>query len=554
MIIQNNITALNAHRQLGGNNSAVAKNLEKLSSGFKINRAGDDAAGLAISEKMRAQIKGLETAQKNALDGISLVQTAEGALTEVHSMLNRMVELSTQSANGTYSNEVDRQALQAEMSSLKDEIDRISDNTNFNGINLLDGSLGTNGSAGPNGANVTVTSSTQTSSTTESDALAYTAATAVGDKVSYTVAWKNEDGTESAKTVELTLKELQTAGSKAVFVSADGTEYSSAAVNTEHTQDDITNAILSELNKDNKFSSQFQASAAAGVFTIDSKKGGVSGAEIKGLTSSGLVAGGGINAANTTVGVDASDIIGISSAVASKASSADDIQSAIFEIDGKKFLLNSGADSLTADQLRTLDADVSVINIAGAAYAAADDAVNVAAEITRQTGIELEVNAAAGPAGTNIPANAIVVKNSSVKIDTSGVGVDKSLTLQVGDTANQTISIAVENMSTTALNLKDTDVSTAEGAKIAIDNIKTAINSVSSQRANLGAVQNRLEHTINNLGVTTENMTAAESRIRDVDMAKEMMDFTKNNVLTQAAQAMLAQANQQPQSVLQLLR
>ena len=143
MRIQHNIAALNSYRNLTGNNSAVSKNLEKLSSGYRINRAGDDAAGLAISEKMRAQITGLNTAQKNAQDGVSLVQTAEGALTEVHSMLNRMVELADQSANGTYDNAVDRANLQKEIKSLKDEINRIADSTNFNGINLLDGSLST---------------------------------------------------------------------------------------------------------------------------------------------------------------------------------------------------------------------------------------------------------------------------------------------------------------------------------------------------------------------------------------------------------------------------
>ena len=151
MRIQHNIAALNSYRNLTGNNNAVSKNLEKLSSGYRINRAGDDAAGLAISEKMRAQITGLNTAQKNAQDGVSLVQTAEGALTEVHSMLNRMVELADQSANGTYDNPVDRANLQKEIASLKDEIDRIADSTNFNGINLLDGSLSTSTTTTLNG-------------------------------------------------------------------------------------------------------------------------------------------------------------------------------------------------------------------------------------------------------------------------------------------------------------------------------------------------------------------------------------------------------------------
>ena len=272
MRIQHNISALNAHRQLGSNQTGIAKNLEKLSSGYRVNRAGDDAAGLAISEKMRSQIKGLETAQKNAQDGISLVQTAEGALTEVHSMLNRMVELATQSANGTYENSVDRAALQAEVTSLRAEINRIADNTNFNKKNLLDGT---------------------------------------GD-----------------------------------------------------------------------------------------------------------------------------------------------------------FSLQVGPSS----------AEVITVNI------------------------------------------------GAMSAGTIGIG-------------------------TSAVN-----IATATGAKDAITAINAAINTVSTQRANLGAIQNRLEHTISNLGVTAENMTAAESRIRDVDMAKEMMEFTKNNILSQAATSMLAQANQTPQGVLQLLQ
>lgn len=274
MRIQNNLMAMNAHRALGNNNIATSKSLEKLSSGFKINRAGDDAAGLAISEKMRSQIKGLETAQANANDGISLVQTAEGALTEVHSMLNRMVELATKSANGTISatDTVDRAAIQEEVDSLIKEIDRIATHTKFNNVALL----------------------------------------------------------------------------------------------------------------------------------------------------------------------------------------------------------------------------------------------------------------------------------------STGAGTIK---LQVGETSAQTISVALTAMSFTGIaGATVLKVDTQTDASSAIDTINDAINKVSTQRAAFGAIQNRLEHTINNLSVTSENLTAAESRIRDVDMAKEMMSFTKNNILSQAAQSMLAQANQQPQGVLQLLR
>ena len=281
MRIQHNITALNAHRNLSNNNSFVGKNLEKLSSGYKINRAGDDAAGLAISEKMRAQITGLETAQKNAQDGVSLVQTAEGALTEVHSMLNRMVELATQSANGTYST-LNRGEMQKEIEQLKTEINRISDSANFNG----------------------------------------------------------------------------------------------------------------------------------------------------------------------------------------------------------KFLFNAAS------------------------------------------------------------------------------GATEKITLHVGETSDNfnQIGVTLGRMatdsigSTTLAMVADIDISDVAGAKDAIDIANAAIDAISSMRSTFGALQNRLDHTINNLGVQTENITAAESRIRDVDMAKEMMAYTKNNILVQASQAMLAQANQVPQGVLQLLQ
>ena len=268
MRIQHNIAALNANRQLSGNNSAVSKNLEKLSSGYRINRAGDDAAGLSISEKMRAQITGLDTAQKNAEDGVSLIQTAEGALTEVHSMLNRMVELATQSANGIYE-KADREKIESEVNALTSEITRIAGNTTFNGQKLL-----------------------------------------------------------------------------------------------------------------------------------------VSGQQ----------------------------------------------------------------------------------------------------------------------------------------------------TFQIGPSSQDQITVTLNSMDATALGLATIVVTTVAGAKASIDSITSAINAVSKYRSDLGAVQNRLEHTINNLSVNSENLSAAESRIRDVDMAKEMMNYTKNNILTQAAQSMLAQANQLPQGVLQLLQ
>ncbi len=401
MRIQHNIAALNSYRNLTGNNNAVSKNLEKLSSGYKINRAGDDAAGLAISEKMRAQITGLNTAQKNAQDGVSLVQTAEGALTEVHSMLNRMVELADQSANGTYDNAVDRANLQKEINSLQDEIDRIADSTNFNGINLLDGSL-------------------STSTTSTISGTADTAAKKAGVDLKFTFG-----GQFDGKTVNVTLAH-GAAGNKAV-VNANGAITLTVDASKNYTADDIKGIL---------------ANADISAITDTDKK-----AEMSNLLK--------------TVSVVGSGVEGVTG--------------------GTTFATTAGT--------------------------------------------------ATDPAG-------------------------EALTLQIGDTSadfNQ-MTVSVGDMHTKALGIDGIDISNQDGAKAAVDKIKAAINSVSSTRGDLGAIQNRLEHTINNLSVTAENMTAAESRIRDVDMANEMMAYTKNNILVQSSQAMLAQANQIPQGVLQLLQ
>ena len=400
MRIQHNIAALNSYRNLTGNNNAVSKNLEKLSSGYRINRAGDDAAGLAISEKMRAQITGLNTAQKNAQDGVSLVQTAEGALTEVHSMLNRMVELADQSANGTYDNAVDRANLQKEIASLKDEIDRIADSTNFNGINLLDGSLST--------------------------------------KTTTTLA-----GTE--------------AGTK-------------AGVDLKFT-----------------FAEQFK------------------GKEI-------------------TVALE------------HKASAKDKIEATV-GADGKITLKMDATVAHSASAIKEALANADIINVA------AEDKAKMSSLLASATVTGAGTTGATGGDGFVATATTTPPKG-------------KSLTLQIGDTSadfNQ-MAVSVGDMHGEALGIADIDISTQVGAQTAVDKIKSAINSVSSTRGDLGAIQNRLEHTINNLSVTAENMTAAESRIRDVDMANEMMAYTKNNILVQSSQAMLAQANQLPQGVLQLLQ
>ena len=415
MIIQHNISAMNAHRQLATNNSNVAKSLEKLSSGYRINKAGDDAAGLAISEKMRGQISGLKQATRNAQDGISLIQTAEGALQETHSILQRMRELAVQSANGVYDDTVDRANLNKEVKALKSEIDRIASSTEFNGKKLLDGSM-----TGVETSQVLATD-TDAAAAVDGSAVAGTAGTNTGITVAVDT-----------------------------FTSANKTEA------------DAKNAIADAIN-----------TTGLGITTDASSK--VSEATLTGYTV-----------------------------------------------------------AIAADQ----------------ASATLTDAKGYSVKVDfAGTGVASKTDASV-KAGTVTDAEA-EIKKGDVLTPASG-----ALTLQIGanGVADQQVALNVGDMSTKGIDIDAITIDTRANANLAIASIDTAINTVSGTRADLGALQNRLDHTINNLGVTKENLTASESRIRDVDMADEMMTYTKNNILTQAAQAMLAQANTLPQGVLQLLQ
>lgn len=367
------MNAMNAHRMMSGNTNAAGKSMEKLSSGLRINKAGDDAAGLAISEKMRGQIRGLDQASRNAQDGISLIQTAEGGMNEIHSILQRMRELSVQSANDTNTT-VDRGALNGEVTQLKGEIDRIAGQTQFNTKNLLNGDVTT-----------ALDKDTATS-------------TLLGDGAFDSISFSGL---------------------------AAGTWTLASQADNSYTLTDGTSTLISNI----------PTPAAAGTISF-----------------------GGPNGQTVTINVN---------------------------------------NSYAADAFDTLAFDVT----------------------------------------------------------SSG-----SLSLQIGANANQNLSVSIDDMRITGggtaemAALSAATVDTQANANTAVTTINNAIEKVSSSRASLGAYQNRLEHTINNLNTSSENLTAAESRIRDVDMAKEMMNFSKNNILSQAAQAMLAQANSQPQGILQLLR
>ncbi len=528
MVIQHNIPALNAYRQLGINNNNLSGNLEKLSSGYRINRAADDAAGLAISEKMRAQITGLNRAVLNAQDGASLIQTAEGALTEVHDMLNRMVELATQSANGTIQAD-DRQKIEAEVTALKGEIDRISEATNFNGIQLLDGSLG-----GSNVENIEINGLTPTSAGAAGTTVAATktvtsmAALAVpvlepGQKASYT--YSLDDGTSA--TISFTMK-----GDDKTLVAADGTEYALQTAGAI-SADEIGKAVAAELQKDSNFNTKFSiaTNATAGQIVFTAKEAGSHTPNISGGSQTVN------NETDAFVFTEANVVKGLDESKGYTVTAFDGTNedAATFSVNGQKFVVASTA--ALAEQVTAKDVNVIIAGTDAAGYA------SIAKSIADRTGLDV----------SNMTNIASPAANPSLVFKSEG---PEGLTMQVGTSSADfdKITVKVDDMSSTGLGIDTISMASQEAASAALDKINFAIEKVSVNRGNLGALQNRLEHTMNNLNVTAENMTAAESRIRDVDMAKEMMDYTKNNVLSQAAQAMLAQANQQPQSVLQLLQ
>ena len=815
MRIQHNITAMNSYRNFSNNTSKLNKNLEKLASGYKINRAGDDAAGLAISEKMRAQISGLEGATKNAKDGISLIQTAEGALTEVHDMLNRMVTLAEQSANGTYQDELDRDQLQKEITNLKDEIDRVADSTNYNGIQLLNGDLdyakettvtadsaisnisstdysakgannvfsideksvvvrpaanpnqtcasfqvnlnaaafsgieagdtltlsvkgtdisikafadndatandkleltqlGTSSGlatafalAGKTGTGLTVTANNNnaagdsttawlsavngqaanasaTGVLTEGDATAGTYVnidghswkmTASGEVLTFTQVDKMETGTadlnpdypvalsvtESATPGTLTPKVTQqpndqvqvtstgksigssqqaevdinidfsslrdgdrlVAGDKTyVFAIGSDSQYTAAKYPSAQMANGEVRVDLHDIFEETADLSDSSKQALAmakmvkdmgtadtadtnttttgvstawtignggvnggiGTLSFQSKKeyneddidGGDASTNAK-IIGTGTMYTGAAGQDQTTVArMDtASNIVkqfqGTSTEKAATTSFDIDVTKIkagdTFTLDGKTFEFTDGATSSVEGGIAV---DLSSYGVANGLLAGqrADvlstmkNAMDSALQVTDSTGQKIAKYSFSSSGDTitltsNDDASTNTFENrvSADLCTPSTTTYGKGLVLQIGDTSDDynTMSVSVADMHASALGIGDVDISTQDGASAALDSIKAAVNKVSDTRGNLGAMQNRLEHTINNLGVMRENVQNAESLIRDTDVAEEMMAYTKNNILNQSAQAMLAQANQLPQGVLQLL-
>ena len=545
MIVQHNMQAMNANRQLGIATGSLSKSTEKLSSGFRINRAADDAAGLAISEKMRSQIRGLNQASTNAQDGISLIQTAEGALNETHSILQRMRQLSVQAANGTETDE-DRSNLQDEVAQLQDELDRIAETTEFNTMKLLDGSF--SGKAA--------------------------GTTSAGPK--YGVYDKSEGGLGAFITSDVNgvgvkaTTAAKVGGESAVWSNNGKTLTLNLAKNRTYSQEEIDSLIEKAVQEDSgatNVPANISVKFANGVYTA---KETVTSA----TTSQGLKAGMATPATVTAAAVGANQI----EFTANKYGADMNITIKLsFDAEAGKeeAKLEEAAsyDMTAADGAVTgNEAVYSLKLMAGKAYTAED-----IESILAKGGLDLTVKLSGntGSNGTDEP-NTLMATDSTVAAQeialTGGAGLGDEdaffgqanydvtsaaggMKLQVGANEGQTISFNIDDMSALSLGVNGTNVRVDDQDKAAgsIKAIDGAIEKVSKQRSALGAIQNRLEHTIANLDVAAENLQTAESRIRDVDMAKEMVEYSKNNILSQASQSMLAQANQSNQGVLSLL-
>jgi flagellin len=421
MIINHNIAALNTYNQLTANSASMNKSLAKLSSGLRINSAADDAAGLAISQKMQGQVEGLDQASRNAQDGISLIQTGEGALNETQSILQRMRELAVQSASDTNTDQ-DRKNIQLELNSLETEIDRIGNTTQFNTKNLIDGSMGAASAAVAN------------------------------------------------------------VNTSAIFTNTAATGVPAATSGT-------TLINLADSNK-NSLGIVVGDTVTVSYFTHDGS-----------FVSSPITVASGTTLANLGSGI-ADGGLAVSAATGSV-----------------------GALVVTASATGTYNA------LNGLTITVRDSSGNIKTAATNALSSFVETTAAANQR-TN----------------------DGRATIQIGANSNQSLTLNFSDMRASALGVAGLDVTSQTKANTAVNALDTAIQKVSSQRATMGALQNRLEHTINNLGTSSQNLTSAQSRIQDVDMAQEMMNYTKLSIINQAATAMLAQANQQPQSVLKLLQ
>jgi flagellin len=510
MRINHNISALKANNQLGKTNNALDSSLEKLSSGYRINSAADDSAGLAISEKMRTQIAGLDQASRNASDGISVIQTAEGALVEVESMLQRMRELSVQSANGTYTTD-DRVAIQSEINQLSEEIQRISDTTEFNTMTLLDGKIDRKSYS--NNSNVNLVSLSDT--------------VEVGD---------------------YSLKITQDAR-QAVIIGEDTTITTTDTITAAQAGTININGESVEINEGDTLDEVFTKLRDVGdtvgvkVFATGDLDNTSGSAELAGYES---VAWG--TASNRLAFV--SNEYGATQSIEIFCDNAD--LADLLGLSASK-IIGSGVDAKAEFPASSGFSTTATISITGNRVTVSDrNNVEMVFEIEPETvGSVFDDYAVDNPDVTVTPPLPPAPIDVSVDFSVLDAG---PMDLQIGANEGQTMEVRIPKVDPATLGIDKVNIGTADGAQAAITILDIAINTVSAIRSKLGAYQNRLEHSISNLDTTSENMTESLSRISDVDMAEEMAKYTQMNVLAQAGTSMLSQANQRPQTILSLLQ
>ena len=658
MVVQHNMQAANANRMLNVTTGQQAKSTEKLSSGYRINRAADDAAGLTISEKMRKQIKGLDRASTNAEDGVSAVQTAEGALTEVHSMLQRMNELATQASNGTNS-ESDRSAIQDEISQLTTEIDRVAETPKFNETYLLKGNTdgttsdmkinahdaGLKGVLTDNGDNATfelpkdlekgdkvtiagteytIGDKAGTSTTDGYDTYANVKDSVISagdsvtdtngntykfvDKIANANNWNvgtkftitDEQGNSKEYTIatgtDLTHNQIKNTDAEALIakeLANPSHKVTMTAYNDGTATKDVNVEVVSSLDSKERSSVAWAGKTVDNFVTGTTANGGLNGTAVnvksvsiggkdttitakKPVSSSDIAdvvgsmkAGDKLKVGNTTLTIaDKTDAKNgeytVTDALKAINVNADDMDAVEFAIkssnkDGIKMLASKGiTNDATADATPTLDG-TNAVTVVGATSSDNNANTITKAEAYEKMAKELQT---ASSIGTDDGAEAKVTNHGNGKFTiekgTASVTDSLSFSLHVGADADMTnkITVGIDSMSAAGLGIKGINVKDDSGiaATYAIDAIADAVSKVSAQRSSLGAVQNRLEHTISNVDNVVENTTSAESRIRDTDMAEEMVNYSKNNILAQAGQSMLAQANQSNQGILSLLQ
>lgn len=575
MVVQHNMNALNAYNKLNTNVAGLKKSSEKLSSGYRINRAGDDAAGLAISEKMRSQIRGLGQAKRNSQDGISMIQTFEGAAQESHSILQRMKELAAESSNGTYDNATDRAAIQLEFDQLNDELNQIAD-TDFNGTVALNGGKMADGTIADGNGIIDYSSavrkpmqigttgsivkgiSTDDYTGTDKETLTFTASVDADGNVT----WSTGDTTKDA---DITANAAN-----------GGFKYKGAGIHLDTSKVVAGDTITVEFNPKTEAvgkasevtGSTTTAASEIGTGTFEKaalkitaddaavKAGGQAVADalnsLNGLTITTTTTAGAAAAATTTVGGKDDTALGTGVALNDKVfakKNGDTIELfAGADANGPKIGEIAAAKITGAAAATKAGNYTTVWNVSSASYTApkASDVKIVEPDSKVSQANSFDKSTAILTYASNITLQTGARTKDSVNF-TFSYNTDK--TADMGELkANLNISARADGLNTENLSL-----ATQDDANNAMDQIDKAINKVSMVRASFGSIQNRLEHKIENLTTTNENLTDAESSIRDTDMASEMLNYTKYNILQQAAQSMLAQANQQPQSILQLL-